>query len=109
MRKVALPLLKVTGGGPSAGLVGSTRRYVLLVTLLAVLATAPLYVALSFGVNALGQNATSQTTTPFIRSPNDVPIVIVGSRPQARGVESAAGCRSTPYLRWRALDEHCLR
>jgi hypothetical protein len=78
---------RIAGVHRAEGLGGPTRRYLLIVGLLAGTASLPILVAISAGSATVGGSIVADGTTPFIAPPSEGPVVVVPLPPTALPAE----------------------
>lgn len=67
---------RVAGLHRAAGLAGPTRRYTVIVVMLATMSSLPIIAAISAGSANVGESVDAGGTTPFIAPPSEGPVVV---------------------------------
>jgi hypothetical protein len=67
---------RVAGLHRAAGLAGPTRRYTVIVVMLATMSSLPIIAAISAGSANVGESVDASGTTPFIAPPSEGPVVV---------------------------------
>jgi hypothetical protein len=67
---------RVAGLHRAAGLSGPTRRYTVIVVMLATMSSLPIIAAISAGSANVGDSVDASGTTPFIAPPSEGPVVV---------------------------------
>jgi hypothetical protein len=78
---------RVAGVHRPAGMAGPTRRYMVIVVMLATMSSLPIIAAISAGSANVGESVDASGTTPFIAPPSEGPVVVPPPPPPALPAE----------------------
>lgn len=78
---------RVAGLHRATGLAGPTRRYTVIVVMLATMSSLPIIAAISAGSASVGDSVDASGTTPFIAPPSEGPVVVPPPPPPALPAE----------------------
>lgn len=78
---------RVAGVHRAAGLAGPTRRYTVIVVMLATMSSLPIIAGITAGSASVGDSVDASGTTPFIPPPSSGPVVVPPPPPSALPAE----------------------
>ncbi|MDQ7910308.1 hypothetical protein RB614_38025 [Phytohabitans sp. ZYX-F-186] len=90
---------RVAGVHRAAGLAGPTRRYTMIVAMLATMSSLPIIAGISAGSANVGDSVDASGTTPFIAPPSEGPVVIPQPPPSALPAEAPLALGVAEQLR----------